>query len=460
MSDQESRRPRILQVSFACDPNASMESRLSWNRAVESAKEYDTWVICQPIHVDCQGRALPKVPPVPGLTIHHIDPGPLDWLGKIPGLFYLAYHLYQFQVLRAARTLHQRHEFDLVHQVSFCGYREPGYLWDLDIPFVWGPIGGTQNFPVAYLNLLGPYGAVFEIARNLINSLQIRLRPRVRKAAMKAAHVWSANSTAKRDLKHFLQTNSELQLETGLADLPPWQARERQVDEPLRILWAGRLQPWKALPLLLKALHEIREGLPFELRIIGYGPQERQWLRMVNSLGLGDRTEFVGWPVYENMLPHYEWADVFAFTSLRDTSGTGLLEALATGCPIIAVDHQGAKDIVTADCGVKISVSHPESTIREFQMAFHRLHESPTELQRLSQGARTRATEFLWSNLGSRMRRVYASIVEDDQPNHPELAGPMNKLVANEAMRIRASRLKQAAIANRIASSARSDCRL
>lgn len=407
-----SSRPRVLQASFACDPTASMESRLSWHRAVESAKEFDTWVICQPLKHDALGRDLPPRPHIDGLTICEVPPA-YPRLANTPGLFYTAYHAYQKRVLEKACQLHAQAPFDLTHQVSFCGFREPGYLWKLDAKFIWGPVGGTQNYPAKYLTQLSLKAAVSELARSCLNRWHLQCRRRVRDAATKASYVFAANSTAKRDLRRFHSVDAELQLETGIEKLPDWNLRSRRASDPLRILWSGRLCHWKSLPLLLRSLDRTSLQVPFELRILGHGPAEESCKRLVDQLGIQDSVAFVDWPVYEQQLQHYEWADVFAFSSLRDTSGTGLIEALANGCPLVAVDHQGAKDIMTDECGIRIPVETPANTISAFANAFTRLARSPKTLSHLSHGARRRAERYLWSGLGKRMRQVYHQVIGD-----------------------------------------------
>ena len=62
---------------------------------------------------------------------------------------------------QVARVLHQQVQFDLAHQLTWVGFRFPGYLWRLDLPFVWGPIGGLENTPWHLLPLFGPQGAVY-----------------------------------------------------------------------------------------------------------------------------------------------------------------------------------------------------------------------------------------------------------------------------------------------------------
>ncbi len=405
-------RLNVLQASFSCDPCASMESRLSWARAVESAKEFNTWVVCRPQLHDSMGRRLPERPVVDGLTIVELPPTRYEqWLTQSPFGFYAAYHRYQAQVLKIATRLHREIGFDLTHQVSFCGYREPGYLWKLDAPFVWGPIGGTQNCPAHYGRILGTAGHFAELARNVVNEYHLRYRRRVRQAAHSAAHIFAANTQARDDFQRTFGIETELQLETGLTQLPDWKFREQVPGQPLRILWSGRFCPWKAFPLLIEALAPLRGTIPFEVRVLGYGPLKSRWQRLIQAHGLEQHVTICPWPTYEDSMSFYDWADVTVFTSLRDTSGTGVLESLAHGCPIIGMNHQGAKDIVTDDSGIRISVSNPEESIAEIRAAITTLANSPDELKRLSHGARQRAHDYLWSGLGERMRQVYRDVV-------------------------------------------------
>ncbi len=388
-----------------------MESRLSWYRAVESAKEFDTWVICQRHTHDGLGRELQARPEVDGLTICELPPTP-QWTTSLSPLFYFVYHRYQKQVLALASEMHSKHAFDLVHQVSFCGYREPGYLWTLDAPFVWGPVGGTQNFPWRFLSQLSPAGAALELSRNIVNRCHLRFRRRVHEAARRSAHVFAANITVQRALQHHYGIQAEIQLETGLKNLPHLARTESTDRQVLKIMWSGRFCDWKAFPLLLRGLATIQNDVTFELRVLGYGPHRARWEKLAVRLGLKDRVRFLDWPDrYQDQLVQYEWPDVLVFTSLRDTSGTGLLEALAYGCPIIAVDHQGAADIVTEHCGIKVNVARPADTIRELAAAVRRLNDFPQLYDELSRGAQQRARDYTWEKLGARMRQVYHQLI-------------------------------------------------
>lgn len=396
-----------------------MESRLSWHRAVESSKEFDTWVICHAPHSlassDSKAASQEIWSPRPGLWLVPLDAAPVErLLNATPGFFYAAYRLYHRRVLRRIQALHREQNFDLVHQVGFCGFREPGYGWKLDAPFLWGPIGGTQNLPLQFAGQLSCAGGIFEVVRNAWNEVHFRYRPRVHRAMTKASHIWTANRLSQSHFREIHGVETEVQLETGLAELPAPQPRIRNPNEPLRILWAGRFEPWKALPLLLRALAAMPPDIRFELQLLGKGSCQARWKQMVSDLGLADRVKWLGWPNYRNSWAHYQAADVFVFTSLRDTSGTGLLEALAHGLPVVTLDHQGAADIITDECGIRIPAHSPSQVIPELRQALVRLTMDPDQLQRLGEGARRRAEQYLWHYLGERMRATYRHVLALD----------------------------------------------
>jgi len=113
----------------------------------------------------------------------------------------------------------------------------------------------------------------------------------------------------------------------------------------------------------------------------------------------------------EEALAQYDWADVLAFTSLRDTVGTVVPEALSYGVPLIALGHQGVAGVVTDDCAVKIPVTTPGQVEREFADAIARLARDRAEVERLSRGAVERSRQYLWSRNGEAMEEVYAGVL-------------------------------------------------
>lgn len=390
-----------------------MESRVGWNRAVLAAKNFDVYVLYgadfdeNELHHLADGCHVPNR--LKFIRVHHSQMGS-RWI-ESPFWFYSVYAAWQRRAFTRAIALHKEIGFDLAHQVNFCGYREPGHGHKLNIPFVWGPVGGTANFNLRFLPCTDLLGGTRELIRNAINIFQLKFSSRVREAAKNSAKIFVANSSGQSDFKKYIGVDSEVLLEIGIDKIAATPKPLRSNSDPLKILWAGRLRTWKCLPLLLQSLAKLPADVPFQLRILGVGDCQQRWKRLAERLRISDRIEWLGWPNYDETLPHYAWADVFAFTSLRDTSGTGILESLAAGTPIVGLDHQGLADIIDKTCGIPIPVTDPEEVCRNFCVAFSQLSSSPELLHDLGRGALVRASDYLWKNLDRKMQATYASLV-------------------------------------------------
>lgn len=409
------RRPRVLQLSYACSPTRGSEAGVGWHRAVQSAKHFDTWVICEEHEFAGEIREyLASHGEIPGLNFVFvpIDQREWSWGNVHDSIWYVVLRRWHRQAYLAAKRLHERVHFDLVHQVTFCGYREPGLLWKLDAPFVWGPIGGTQNYPWRFLASAGLRGAIHETCRSVMNNLQLRLSPHVRSASRKAAVLLAANSTVQRDFARAHGVAPQILIETGLAEVRGTARKRDPRPGPLRILWSGLLIHRKALHLLLHALAQMPRGVSYELRILGEGSQRKRWQRLANRLGVAQHIAWLGRLPHHEALRQYDWADLFAFTSLRDTSGNVVLEALAAGVPVVCLDHQGMHDVVTDQCGVKIPVTTPREVVAELRASIIRMAEDAIQWERLSRGAVERAREYLWSRQDERMTALYFRAID------------------------------------------------
>jgi len=408
-------RPRILLLAHSCRPNAGSELTLGWNRALEAAKYFKTWVICDDeinrkqieIYLQTFG-SIPNlnfvfVPPPDGLEL---------FLRRIPLAFYLRYNLWHRRAFKIAKALHFDMHFDLVHQLNMCSFREPGYLWKLDVPMIWGPIGGAQNYPWRFLLRAGIAGAVSETIRNCLNFWQMRVAHRVGVASRKATVMLAANSTCAYELAHRRHAPLRVMLETGVHIVNTLSSHDFYHDGPLRILWSGVFENRKALHLLLEALALMPAHVSYELRILGKGPLERRWKKIAQRLNVDKHCHWMGWLDHPRAVEQHQWADVFVFSSLRDTSGNVVLESLAAGIPVLCLDHQGMADIITDECGVKLPVTTPEEVIVGMRNTLVRWHENRDELQQLGNGAMRRAAEYSWDKQGLRMLEVYREVFD------------------------------------------------
>jgi glycosyltransferase involved in cell wall biosynthesis len=113
-------------------------------------------------------------------------------------------------------------------------------------------------------------------------------------------------------------------------------SRNASSDLPV-VLWVGRLLPRKAPSLALRAFAELRR-------------------RMSARLVIARDVELLGRVPWQEMRSLYDSADVFLFTSLRDSSGSQFLEALGRGLPAVALNHHGVGDTEVGTGALKVDL--------------------------------------------------------------------------------------------------------
>lgn len=407
-------RRRVLLIAYACSPESGSEPAVGWNRALASAKDFDTWVICLGIFEPAIRRFEQLHGAIPGLRFVPVHK---SWfarlLRKIPGLYYLSYKLWHRRALRVASELHDQVGLDLIHQVSLCGYREPGSYWRLPVPCVWGPWGGTQNFPWRFLAETGFVGGASELIRSLANWVQLRFSPSVRRAARHAIPV-AGNSENQRAFERIHGVRTNLLPGNGIATIPreTEAAHTQRVNAALRILWVGRLEHFKGLSLLLHAIAQLPESLRIELHVVGSGAMHKKWARLAQKLRVDNRVSWRGALSYQETLHEYLSADVFVCTTLRDTLPTVVLEALAAGLPVVCLDHCGMNDVVTDACGIRVPVTWPSQVATNLAQALTTLAGDPALRARLSSGATVRARTFLWEQQRTQISALYQQLME------------------------------------------------
>jgi len=167
------------------------------------------------------------------------------------------------------------------------------------------------------------------------------------------------------------------------------------------------MQPRKGLPLALEALAETKD-LNARLFIAGDGEMRGDWERYAKRLNLGGKVEFLGQVPWNEMSRLYQSADAFLFTSLRDSFGSQVLEAMAHSLPILTLDHQGVGTFVLSDAGIKVPVTSPRQTAAEIAKGIRRLASCPEERLKMGEAAHAYAR----TQRGKGVPRAYLSYMK------------------------------------------------
>ena len=386
---------RILLSAFVCEPDAGSERGNGWTWAQRLARDHEVVVLTDSSFRSAIETRLAERPE-PRLRVEYVGSG----LRGLRGLRRVRYYgAWQRLALTRARELERAEPFDVVHHVTFGAHRLPSYLWKLDAPFVWGPVGGGEGVsPLFYLpRWMGWRESLREMARALSNLL-VRVDPRVRRTAVNADVVAVTTEQTRRALPRSARARAQV--------LPSTIVQRHTLDElatatprhgspaGLRLVYAGRLLGWKGGGLALRAFAAYAEHRPAaELHVYGDG-RNRRWLeRLASRLGLEARVRFHGRVPRAELIGAYSGFNAFLFPSLHDSSGFVTIEAQAAGLPVVCLDTGGPGAQVPAAAGVKVAPRRPAQTVRDLVRGLDHLTDDTGAWRAASVAARAHALD-------------------------------------------------------------------
>ncbi len=170
-------------------------------------------------------------------------------------------------------------------------------------------------------------------------------------------------------------------------------------DRPVRMLFVGRVVYQKGLDVLLRALAALPMELNYELEIIGDGDERPGLTLEAAQLGLATRITFSGWCDRTLIAERYRQADLFVFPSRDEGMPNVVLEAMASGLPIVATAIAGSGELVRE--GENGHLVPPEDA-GALTTALAHLLAQPETRRTMGQASRTRIEqEYTWARVAA-----------------------------------------------------------
>ena len=334
---------RILYVALSCGPNLGSEDAIGWHLPIAAAKAgHDVTVLTREDKREEIQTFIESHPAQIYPRFVYVPLGKLAGLCKGP--------LYSVRAIlwcRSIRPLLERicaeAPFDIIHQITPVEFKAVADYSGLNARTVVGPIGGGEYALRQYRRYQKGEWHV-ELFRRVLNEVCVRCSS-FKKRVKAIDFIYFANRETERFFEnHSIELKSSgLKTEIGI---------EGESEEPvpnsietgvLRILFVGRLVPRKGVELLLEACAKAgAAGLNFHLKICGDGKSRAGQESLVKNLGISDRVEFEGRVNRDQLAEFYQWANVVAMPSLRETGGAVIAEAISHHRPLICADSFGA----------------------------------------------------------------------------------------------------------------------
>lgn len=437
---------KVLINSYTCCPNMGSEQGMGWNWIVNLARYCEVFVISEGEYkekveewlegerVKVKNEQLAFDDPRNFAERMHFYWNPVspevrkmcwnqgDWR------FYKYYKEWQKKTADIARQIIKEQSvsspsqpISILHQLNMIGFREPGYLWKVSqetgIPFVWGPVGGMKQFPMAYTDGGGLKMKVFNYLKNVINIYQIKHDKRVKAAINQASALISSIPDSYNAIKKYHGKESVIIPETGcsLAALEPTSNQAKRLTSNLStfsILWVGKFDFRKRLDVALRAV--ARSNRDVKLHVYGTGTEEqvRNAKEHVRGLEIEDKVKFMG------NRPNYEVneamrnADLFLFTSVSEDTSTVVLEAVSNGLPVLCFDACGMAAVIDDKVGRRIPLSNPDKSAFDFAEQIRYFYDNREELSKCAEGCMFRAEELSWETKVVKVIHIYEKVIK------------------------------------------------
>lgn len=304
----------------------------------------------------------------------------------------LDFLLFGRQARKLGQTLHSANAFDVVHAPTPVTPVAPHQFGKIGAPCIVGPLNGGMPPLTGFPEISSEEKAWLYPLRKLA-----RVFTGIWGTFRHADLILSATRQNDKDLGPKFNAKIRAMCENGVdavADaVPPFPPLPPK--GKLRLLFVGRIIPVKGLRMVLDAIADLPN---IDLTIVGKGPEEDFLRDRVKALNLQDRVHFMGFKKQADLPAIYRDCHLNILTSVRESGGATILEAMAQGRPSIGLNNGGPTEYITPESGFLIECGNTQQVTMDLQILLETLLQDASSLQQLGEGALTRARNtFTWS---------------------------------------------------------------
>jgi len=411
----------ILLSAYACEPDKGSEPGVGWGWVKHLSKDHMLWVVTRSNNRPAIETARHGLPGEVHFLYVDLPRSLRFWKRRNRGVN-LYYFLWQLLAWVRCRPLVAKHKIAIAHHVTLMSVTRFSFVPLLGIPSIVGPVGGLQKCPTGARSLIRH--RFRETLRDISIAL-LSVNPLFRLAAARATKLVLATRAGENALPTKVRRNRTLACQVGSAipdsnensvvsSAPDW------LKDRFTVLWSARLEDHKGLEILIRAVAWLKtEGLPLaehiQIVVTGNGSEKEYYLQLMDRLGVCNLFHFAGWLDRGDYEGLWQNVDVFTFTSLRETTGVVLQEAMLRAKPSIVVAHGGPGDMITPETGIPVEPDSVEHLVQGFAHGLVTLYSNPKLRQRLGANAKERAlAHYSWPEVVRQMKDIYTRLYSNE----------------------------------------------
>jgi len=401
---------KILYIAYSCMPNKGSEEKIGWNIPLEASKTNEVFVLTKEEHRKAINEYVSENK-IDNIKFYFCDI-PVVYKKLFKGVAYsMRLNFWHKNAYSLVEEICRTENIEIVHQITPIEFRSIGRYAEIpNIKFICGPLGGGEFLPDG-LRCYAKGNLFVEWMREKLNKNALKKYEKTNKLSA-CSYIMFANRETKKYLAELtVGVPQRLFFDNGI-DEGEFSDKSSNADgKTMVFLVAGRLAYRKGHAFLLDALERLPEGVDYQVRIVGEGPEREKIQKKCRNSKFADKVVFTGRIPFSEMEKEYKNADVFIMPSIRETTGAVLLEAMSKGLPVITIDRFGGPVLFDSDSGWLYSGENREEFIKRLSDIIIECISNPELVKVRGDVAREKAKQHLWKNKIEVYNAVYKEVI-------------------------------------------------
>ncbi len=321
-------------------------------------------------------------------------------------------------------------EFDLVHRVTPLSPTLPSYFAKrcakAGVPFILGPLNGGVPWPRQFDSARRREREWLSYFRGVYRFMPGYTTTRRHASALL---IGSADTLAQMPKRYH---DKCVYIPENAIEPERFPAVERRATAPpLRVVFIGRLVPYKGLDMLIEAVAPLMREGKLKIDVIGDGPERQPIEQLIERERVGQAVAFAGWLAHDAIARRVAEAHVLGFPSIREFGGGVVLEAMALGVVPVIVDYGGPAELVTPDTGFAVPMGTRKQIVERLSRTFSEICDAPQRLPAMSAAAMDRVSQlFTWDAKAGQTLEVYRWVL-GQRSDKPDFGRPLQRVGAD-----------------------------